>query len=328
MKPLYLRMSSRRKLILGLLIAAIATLTAIPLSRSVGAGGIVRQRDAVDPTTKGKRISLGQSQQTKAKNFPNLDVRVTEPGELVKMLGISTPGVLRRAQEHSNAAAKALTKLQTSAPGLNAKASSLTGSVEVLRNTTGALSGPASGSGADIVRRFVTENSAIYGLTDEDIFTLRFIGESINSGNGMRMVRVEQVVNGHAVFQSETRFILDRDGRVYRSTGLIIPEATLTAPKEDFPAISAAEALSRAMFRVGQAGRRRPARLSGCHGAPPGADDPARHVAGRSRTDPHPTDRRPTPATAGRLTPRRPPAEARGHPTGGQALTPTVRAMA
>ena len=50
----------------------------------------------------------------------------------------------------------------------------------------------------------------------------------------MRMVRVEQVVNGHAVFQSETRFILDRDGRIYRSTGLIIPEATATAPKEDF----------------------------------------------------------------------------------------------
>ena len=87
MKSHYLRMPSRRKLILGLLIAAIATFTAIPLSRSVGAGGIVRQRDAVDPTTKGKRISLGQSQQTKAKNFPNLDVRVTEPGELVKMLG-------------------------------------------------------------------------------------------------------------------------------------------------------------------------------------------------------------------------------------------------
>ena len=250
MKSHYLRIPSRRKLILGLLIAAIATFTAIPLSRSVGAGGIVRQRDASDPTTKGKRISLGQSQQTKAKNFPSLDVRVTEPGELVKMLGVSTPGVLRRAQEYSNAAAKALTKLQTSAPGLNAKASSLTGAVEVLRNTTGALSGPASGSGADIVRRFVTENAAIYGLADEDIFTLRFIGESINSGNGMRMVRVEQVVNGHAVFQSETRFILDRDGRIYRSTGLIIPDATATAPKEEFPAISAAEALSRAMFSV------------------------------------------------------------------------------
>jgi subtilisin-like proprotein convertase family protein len=248
MKPLYLRIRSRRKLILCVAIAAIAAGVAIPLSRSVGA--IVRPRLQSDAVTKGKKISLGQNQAKKEKIFPNLDLRVTEPAGLAKTLGIGIPGVLRRAQEHSDAAAKALTKLQASAPGLNAKASPLTGAVEVLRNTTGALTGPNSGSGADVVRRFVTDNAAVYGLKNEDIDTLRFIGESVNSGNGMRMVRVEQVVNGRAVFQSETRFILDREGRIYRSTGLIIPDATATAPKEDFPAISASEALSRTMFSV------------------------------------------------------------------------------
>jgi subtilisin-like proprotein convertase family protein len=249
MKPLYLRIRSRRKLILCIALAVIATVIAIPLTRSVGA--IVGPRLVGEAPTKGKKITLGQQQQTqKTKVFPNLDVRVTEPNGLAKMLGVNIPGVLRRAQDQSNAAAKALSKLQTSAPGLNAKASPLTGAVEVLRNTRGPLTGPTGGRGEDIVRHFITENAGIYGLKDEDINSLRFIGESVNPGNGMRMVRIEQVVNGHAVFQSQTRFILDRDGRIYRSTGLIIPDATATAANEDVASISAGEALSRAMFSV------------------------------------------------------------------------------
>jgi subtilisin-like proprotein convertase family protein len=87
-------------------------------------------------------------------------------------------------------------------------------------------------------------------LSREDISTLRFLGESFSRGSGMRMVRVEQVVNGHPVFQSDTRFILDSEGRLFRSTGLIIPDATATAA-DDIPAISAADALDRAMSSVG-----------------------------------------------------------------------------
>ena len=68
----------------------------------------------------------------------------------------------------------------------------------------------------------------------------------------MRMVRVEQVVNGLPVFQSETRFILDANGRVFRSTGLLIPDATATAPEVSVnDVIPAQEALARAMAKVG-----------------------------------------------------------------------------
>src|SRR5262245_41106766 len=133
MKPLYLRIRSRRKLVLCIALAAVAAVVAIPLARSVGA--IVRPRFATSAPTKGKQISLGGPQQQKEKLFPNLDLRVSEPNGLTNMLGTRIPGVLRRAQDHSNRSAKALSKLQATAPGLNAKASPLTGAVEVLRNT-------------------------------------------------------------------------------------------------------------------------------------------------------------------------------------------------
>jgi hypothetical protein len=88
--------------------------------------------------------------------------------------------------------------------------SPLTGAVEVLRNTRGALSGPAPGrSGEEIVRSFVRANGAVYGLARADVATLNFLGESVSPGSGMRMIGVEQVVNGLPLFQSETRFILD-----------------------------------------------------------------------------------------------------------------------
>ena len=120
----------------------------------------------------------------------------------------------------------------------------------MLRSAT-SLTGPAPGrSGIDVVRGFISENSAIYGLTANDIANLNFIGESVNRVSGLRMVRVEQMVNGLPVFQSDTRFIVDRDGRVIRSTGLMIPGATAVAPRVA-QRISAQEALRSAMGSVG-----------------------------------------------------------------------------
>ena len=162
-----------------------------------------------------------------------------------------TPAASRkRLQARKTSVDQALVRLRTFSRGAQAKSSPLTGAVEVLRSTTGALSGPATGrNGADIVRSFISANSDLYGLSSKDIATLKFTGESI-SGSGMRMVRVEQTVNGLPVFQSETRFILDPQGRVLRSTGLIIPNAT--AGRLEFGGLISAEAaLSAAMNSIG-----------------------------------------------------------------------------
>jgi hypothetical protein len=59
-----------------------------------------------------------------------------------------------------------------------------------------------------------------------EIEDLNFIGESVSPASGVRMVRVEQMIKQRPVFQSESRFILDREGRIVRSLGLMVPNAT------------------------------------------------------------------------------------------------------
>ncbi len=191
--------------------------------------------------------------QAKAVHYPNLDIRVTERAKLAQVVAPNASTVAKRTQAQAQAIQTEVTRLRASLPGVNAKMSPLTGAVEVLRNTRGALSSPAPGlSGDEIVRSFVRAQSGLYGLSRADIAALRFLGESVSPGSGLRMVRVEQVVNGLPVFQSETRFILDADGRVFRSTGLLIPNATATAPAVDVnELISAREALAAALGTVG-----------------------------------------------------------------------------
>jgi subtilisin-like proprotein convertase family protein len=190
---------------------------------------------------------------SKAVRYPNLDIRVNERGSLAQVIGSRAAAVPKRTQLQVQAIRSEVARLRTNLPGVDARISPLTGAVEVLRNTRGALSGPAPGrSGEEVVRDFVRANGAVFGLARADVATLRFLGESVSQGSGMRMVRVEQVVNGLPIFQSETRFILDADGRIFRSTGLLVPDATATAPAFDTAAlISAQEALAGAMGTVG-----------------------------------------------------------------------------
>ncbi|MET0647513.1 MAG: M36 family metallopeptidase, partial [Pyrinomonadaceae bacterium] len=178
---------------------------------------------------------------------------MTERGKLAQLIGSSAAAVSKRTQLQAQAIQSEVVRLRASLPGVDARMSPLTGAVEVLRNTRGALSGPAPSSrGEEIVRSFVRTNSGVYGLARADVATLSFLGESVSPGSGMRMVRVEQVVNGLPIFQSETRFILDADGRVFRSTGLFIPNATATAAAFDTSElISPQEALAGAMGTVG-----------------------------------------------------------------------------
>ncbi len=230
------------------LVAAIALFLAASLSQTVeSAGDMMRSSTQM----KGKGVTISQEEQTaKSRRFPNLDIRVTEPKTMSGIAAANASSITKQLQARKTAVDQGLARLRTLSRGAQAKSSPLTGAVEVLRSTTGALSGPAPGrNGADIVRSFISANSDIYGLSSKDIASLRFIGESYSSGNGMRMVRVEQTVNGLPIFESETRFILDAQGRVFRSTGLIIPSVKAD-PVEFEGLLSAPAALSIAMSSV------------------------------------------------------------------------------
>src|SRR6185295_2476595 len=162
MKLFPLRTTSSRKLLLITLVIAAGVALALPLSRSVGAGSIVRRPFAPETPTKGKRIALGQFQEPqKAKLFPNLDLRVTSPSDVVKIIGSgNTESVALRAQSHVLSISKGLSQLKSASAGVDAKLSVLTGAVEVLRSKTGPLTGPAFGrTGDDIVRSFISDNA-------------------------------------------------------------------------------------------------------------------------------------------------------------------------
>jgi subtilisin-like proprotein convertase family protein len=257
---------SSRTLLYGALVAAIVMLMAAPVLRTTqGAGGAAQKparrgevlvstpgddQTGDDPTPRSRKPA---AKAIKAVNYPNVDIRVTERGRLAELLGSQAAAAAKQSRARALAIQSEAARVKASVPGLDVRMSPLTGAPEVLRNTRGALSGPARGvPGDEIVRSFVGINSGLYGLSRADVATLNFIGESVSQGSGLRMVRVEQVVNGLPVFQSETRFILDADGRVFRSTGLLIPNATATAPALDVAGlISAQEALAGAMGTVG-----------------------------------------------------------------------------
>lgn len=184
---------------------------------------------------------------------PNLDIRLTNEVESVlekhgrsDIVGSISRAILAGKSEIENGYAELKARRHRAA----IEYSPLTGAVEIVRSDDGLTNAAPDRSGEEIVRDFLLANKALYGLDDNDIANLNFIGESVSPGSGLRMVRVEQIVNGRPVFQSESRFILDRYGRLFRSLGLIVPNATQIAePLEGL--IAPQEALRLTMSEFG-----------------------------------------------------------------------------
>jgi hypothetical protein len=91
-----------------------------------------------------------------------------------------------------------------------------------------------------IVNNFLRSHAGLYGLAPADVSTIEFKGES--GSRGLRVLRGEQVIDGIPVFQSDTRFILDDQGRLIRALGAFVPVAAATAAGTT-PGISLAAAL-------------------------------------------------------------------------------------
>lgn len=189
--------------------------------------------------------------QEKAKSHGNgnMDSRVSSPAPSPAMDGAKAAAMATQRKLLARNLENGLAQLKTKARGADATLSPFTGSVEVV-SAADSLTAAAPGSaGFDIVKAFLQANASLYGLAAEDIANLHFIGESVSQASGLRMVRVEQTVNGRPVFQSETRFTIDRDGRLIRSVGLIVPNARATAAAPDVT-VSAQSALVSAMSSV------------------------------------------------------------------------------
>lgn len=187
----------------------------------------------------------------KSGRIMNFDIRLGGGIELNRVINKSS--FAKNASAISAFAAKqrsgfeaGMARLRVARPRSEATVSPLTGGVEVLTSPNGLTKEFQGKDGFEIVRDFINSNRGIYGLAAADLNQLNFIGESRTPASGLRMVRVEQMVNGIPVFQSETRFILDKNGRIFRSLGLMAPEASVIAPPLE-NVIPADEALRRTM---------------------------------------------------------------------------------
>jgi uncharacterized repeat protein (TIGR01451 family) len=109
-------------------------------------------------------------------------------------------------------------------PGLDVKLSGYTGAPETFRNARGTLTA-TGGASETVVRNFMRQRGAIFGFSSADVDDLVVLGDSAGGSKGVRMLRMEQRVNGRPLFQSETRFILDRSGRLVSGNGRLVPHA-------------------------------------------------------------------------------------------------------
>lgn len=187
-----------------------------------------------------------------SRRIPNFDIRLS-PASLKDQVNKSSlidvdSAINNTAATNRTSIEEAVEDLKQKHADVDVDGSILTGAVEIVRSAKG-MTEPSTRSGEEIVRRFISENRGIYGLDEGEIANLNFIGESVSPDSGLRMVRVEQIINGRPVFQSESRFILDRDGRVVKSLGLMVPKASETAELIT-DLLSPQEALVRTMAKL------------------------------------------------------------------------------
>jgi uncharacterized repeat protein (TIGR01451 family) len=185
----------------------------------------------------------------------NMDVRVTGGLDIAayaqRFTSKSPLALAEQAQTQAAQIRAGLQAFQEQNLTSDVSLSELTGGPEVVRSRQAGLTPAAPGKASlEIVMDFLRRNQGLYGLQAADLASLKSLGESDSPGSGLRMLRLEQMVNGIPVFQSETRFILDRGGRLVRSVGLFAPDATASAaPLKGL--VSASQALAASMQQTG-----------------------------------------------------------------------------
>ncbi len=167
----------------------------------------------------------------------NLDVRVNAREQFQQVLAaqpaLATSATAKLADARSEIDF-AISALLQASPALRVRRTQSTGGIDALFSEAGALSESAPGrSSVQIARAFLSEHRAVYGLSAADVEALVVLGDSPGGPSGLRMVRLEQQIDGMPVFESETRVLIDRDGRVWRVLGALMPMALMASSKLD-----------------------------------------------------------------------------------------------
>jgi uncharacterized repeat protein (TIGR01451 family) len=158
---------------------------------------------------------------------------------------VAAPSAALKQSQRS--AALGLAVLRAHSPGASVRLSAATAAPELVSAGSGPLARTIPGASAfGQVQAFLRDNRAVYGLSAKDIDNLAVLGES---HRGLPMLRVEQTVGGKRVFLSESRFLFDRQGNLWRSVGTLVPQVAGSAT--GVAGVSAETGLVSAMEGVG-----------------------------------------------------------------------------
>jgi len=189
---------------------------------------------------------------------PMLDARVNARdayAHATEARAAATAQGYARARAQAARGVAALAARLQQVPDLNVVFSNLSAAPTSVSNRSGSLTPPAPGQASEqIVRTYLASNAELFGLSPADLSDLHALGDSAGGSSGLRMLRLEQRIDGRPIFQSETRFLIDRDGRLVKVVGQLIPRAREATPTID-PAslIPAQAAIVRLLASAGQA---------------------------------------------------------------------------
>jgi uncharacterized repeat protein (TIGR01451 family) len=192
----------------------------------------------------------------KAKTMKMLDARVNAKDAWQRAID-ARPEAAKGATAARTQATRIATIVaaQTKAnPALSIQLSSLTGAPSSVVNKSGALTAAAPGKSSEAIVQDYLRSPAgsVMGLSAADIGDLKVLGDSAGAQSGLRMLRVEQRINGRPIFQSETRFLLDTNGRLMKHVGLMVPQARSLVPADPAGKLSAAAASSKLFASLGK----------------------------------------------------------------------------
>ena len=157
------------------------------------------------------------------------------------------------ARTQAHAIGSAIIALKQSLPGADIRVSNLTGAPRMVIVPGGSLTGPSPGtSSANIALDFLSRHGDAFGLSGDDLTDLTTLGDSAGGSSGLRMLRMEQRIDGRPIFQSETRFLLTRDGSLTAILGQMIPSARTIAPVTNWNSLlTAPQATARLLVASG-----------------------------------------------------------------------------
>jgi hypothetical protein len=114
----------------------------------------------------------------------------------------------------------------------------------------GMLTAPTSVAHEPTVRGFLSQNNALYGLTDSQVAQLAVVADYTNPAGNLSWVEYEQRINDIPVFQGYVRAALTKDGEIARTTGNLAPGLDY-ATMQTTPQMSAASAAAAAAKAIG-----------------------------------------------------------------------------